>query len=250
MPQPYRKKLTLNIGTPRRVSTSAHRSGRARATSAARVFAIAAPQQPQPGPRRRYQKPEVKFTDTNMTGSWDASNAATNVLVVNQCSLGTGANQRIGNVVSCKSLELTGAVYGGTLQANSPQACRIIIYWDRQPDPAGVVTTIAPSLLLNALPQGLTNIQNTDRYVIIYDKIFTIGTNAAVVGTAGYNQARAFHLFLDLKGVETRYLTAGGATFPSTNSLCLAVMGDTLPGPNINPTWVNLAQSRVRFTDS
>jgi hypothetical protein len=124
-----------------------------------------------------------------------------------------------------------------------------MIYWDKQPDPAGVVTTIAPSLLLNAIPQGLTNIQNTDRYVIIYDKIFTIGTS--ILGNnPGFNQARAFHLFLDLKGVETRFITAGGATFPSTNSLCLAVMGDTAPGANQNPTWVNLAQSRVRFTDS
>ena len=250
MPQPYRKKLTLNIGTPRRVSTSARRAGRASATSAARVFAIAAPQQPQPGPRRRYQKPEVKFTDFSMTGAWDASNAAGNVLVVNQVSIGTGPNQRIGNVISCKSLELVGAVYGGVAQPPLPQACRIMIYWDKQPDPAGVVTTIAPSLLLNAIPQGLTNIQNTDRYVIIYDKVFTIGGNQPPNASNGFNSARAFHLFLDLKGVETRFLTAGGATFPSTNSLCLAVMGDSAPAVNGNPTWINLAQTRVRFTDS
>jgi hypothetical protein len=186
-----------------------------------------------------------------MTGSWDASNAATNVLVVNQSTLGTGPNQRIGNVVSCKSLEIVGCVYGGINQPQLPQACRIMIYWDRQPDPAGVVTTIAPSLLLNAIPQGLTNIQNTDRYVIIYDKIFTIaGNQNAGIGSSGFNSARGFHIFLDLKGVETRYLTAGGATFPSSNSLCVAVMGDSAVAPFGNPTWLNLAQSRVRFTDS
>jgi len=184
-----------------------------------------------------------------MTSSFDASNAATNVLCINTCNVGTGFNQRIGNVISNKSLELVGTVYGAQLQPNIPQACRILIYWDKQPDPAGVVTTVAPFLLLNSFPAALANTGNTDRFVIIYDKIFTIGTGG-IANNPGFNSARSFHLFLDLKGVETRYLTAPGATFPSTNSLNIAVMGDTPAVANGNPFWLNLAQTRVRFTDS
>ena len=190
-------------------------------------------------------RPEIKVIDTVVATQFDSGNsAANNVITLCSCTNGTGVNQRIGNSISLKSLEIVGAVYGGTLQTNQPQACRILVVWDKQPDPAAIPTAPAPSLLNSATPAGLINITNTDRYTIIYDKLFTIGSTA---GAQGFNAARAFHIKCDLKNIETRFQI--GAVFPTSNNLCLYTMSETIPAPNANPTWVGFCSARVRFTD-
>ena len=64
-------------------------------------------------------RPEIKVIDTVIATQFDSGNsAANNVITLCSCTNGTGVNQRIGNSISLKSLEIVGAVYGGTLQTN------------------------------------------------------------------------------------------------------------------------------------
>ena len=240
------KKRTGYASLAKRYSRAA--SSSARRTTTATYRSIANPQQNGPIPRRTYMRPEVKVIDTVIPTTWDSGNsAANNVISLVSLTNGTGINQRIGNSISCKTLEIVGGIYGGSNQSVIPQICRLMIVWDKQPDPTAVPTAPAPSLLNSATPGGLINVTNTDRYTILYDKLFPIGTASGFFSNPGFNSARAFHINLDLKNIEVRYQT--GAVFPTSNNLVLISMTETVPGLNTNPTWVGYASARVRFTD-
>lgn len=238
-----RTTTTTTAGSARRryVARSSTRASRATAYANTRLgWSMANPEQPLPGPRRSYQRPELKYFDTVLTNVWNGSNVGT-VTVVNQPPQGAGSTNRIGNAISLRSLEVIGEIFPGTAQVTN-QCCRMIICWDHQPDSTGVVTQMTPQLLINSTPDGLFNVNNTDRYTILYDKIFYISSNAA-----NPNWLKPIHLYLSLKNVESRYPLAP-ANFPTSNSLCVYTCGDTAAGVNTTPIWI--AQARIRFIDA
>ncbi|AXH75818.1 MAG: capsid protein [Cressdnaviricota sp.] len=239
-----RTTTTTTAGNARRryVARSSTRASRATAYANTRLgWSMANPEQPLPGPRRSYQRPELKYFDTVLASTWDGSNGPSTVTIVNKPPQGAGSTNRIGNAISLRSLEVVGEIFAGTAQVTN-QCCRMIICWDHQPDSAGIPTPITPQLLINATPDGLFNVNNTDRYTILYDKIFYVSASAA-----NPNWMKPIHLYLSLKNVEARYPLAPG-NFPVSNSLCIYTMGDTAVGVNTNPTWI--AQSRIRFIDA
>lgn len=243
MPVTRKRTTTTTTGTARRkyISRASTRASRAAGFANTRLgFSVANPEQPLAGPRRSYQRPESKYFDTTLTTTWNGSGGPTTVNVLNLPSQGTASNQRIGNSISCKSLEIVGSVFLGTAQI-SPQTCRMIVCWDHQPDPAGVVTPLSPALLFNPTPDGLLNVNNTDRYTILLDRMFYI-----TPGVTSTYTSKPIHIYIPLKNVESRH-TSGG-TFPTTNSLCIYTFGDTVAGVNTNPLWI--AQARLRFIDS
>lgn len=239
-----RTTTTTTAGSARRryVARSSTRASRATAYANTRLgWSMANPEQPLPGPRRSYQRPELKYLDTPLASTWNGSGGPTTVTVVNQPTQGAGSTNRIGNSISCRSLEVIGEIFAGTAQLTA-QCCRMIICWDHQPDPAGVVTPITPQLMINATPDSLFNVNNSDRYTILYDKIFYISQP-----NTNPNTMRPIHFYINLKNVESKYPLAPG-TFPTSNSLCIYTFGDTAAGVNTNPAWI--AQARLRFIDT
>lgn len=243
MPLARKRTTATATGTARRrtYARASTRSARAAGFLNTRLgWSMANPEQPLPGPRRSYQRPELKFFDTPLVSTWNGSGGPTTVTVVNQPPQGVTSSDRLGNSISNRSLEMVGAISRGTAQITN-QTCRLLVVWDHQPDPAGVPTPINPSLLTLPTPDGLMNITNSDRYTILYDKLFSISANIA-----NPKADKPLHIYLSLKGVESKHTTGG--TFPTSNSLCIYTIGDTPAGVNTNPFWI--AQARIRYTDS
>lgn len=175
---------------------------------------------------------ELKYRDlhVNDTVLYVSLNAGTNlinrdpdnVLCVNGVPQGNSANQRIGTRYTMKSLHIRGHLMhqpsnaGGYHEPHSVVA-RIVVYIDTQNNAS--TTQPIPTTILQSVDVGTQedlyayrNLQYTNRYKILYDKLFTMKPNAAYVGgTQSYNGATK-HLWSMNAKIPAKYATVDCTT--------------------------------------
>lgn len=167
---------------------------------------------------------------------------------------GTGQSARIGRKYTIKSLLITGhlEIPELTITLANAQVARIIVYVDKQTNAALASSTdvlSVPDDIVNDEYLALHNIQNSERFTFLHDKVYTIPSPEAVVvsTTIFCNNVRIpFRIYKKLNLSVT--CNGEGATVGSIakNSIhMIAIRSDNTPGI-VNLTY----SSRIRFTDA
>lgn len=161
--------------------------------------------------------------------------AATNTATIDLTNTGrgTGASNRIGNSIKTLSLQLKMLFEKSSTNSNV-NIIRFIIYVDKQD------STANPATLGDILQDGtnmlsLTNQENTDRFVILKDKYFTLSDAS--------NRDTYISKFYKKLNFHTRYTV--GADTPAENNIFLIAFTN-----QVSDTSGLLIQSKLRFTDN
>lgn len=190
----------------------------------------------------------VTTTDINTTGA---------VVLLNGLSLGTDYSNRIGRKVYMTSVQFSGyvqadaaAVATGAAVTSYTQQVRLLIVYDRQPNGAAPAVT---DVLTVAAPQAQLNLNNRDRFKILFDKHYVFGPVVAQAAAPTITTASEPLIYNFNPMVKMTLPTifnggnAGTVADMSTGSLYLVAVGTTAAGT----TDANLvASSRVRFFDA
>lgn len=156
-------------------------------------------------------------------------------------TVGTGYSNRIGLKATIKSILVQGTLLPGSLQTSVPQHCRILLFWDRQPNNAAPAS---PLPLLSLTPISLPDPQFQNRFKILWDKGFCI---SGVTGTsvAPSSQEMEVKYYKKCNLVTKFSASAGVIADIVSGALYLLFIGDTAPGTNTSPTmtW----STRIRF---
>ena len=199
----------------------------------------------------------VYVSDTLTGITFNDSPTLQNLVRVNQ---GAGISNRIGNKIALKSLRIRATLdvtgNGGT---PPPQNARMMIIYDRQVNgvyPAvdnilsdvNTSNTVTPGDYLSSI-----NPNFYDRFIVLCDKIFIIGSTPIAGGTDfGPTEQKGFVIdeFIKLKGLETQFSTSTNASPISnlnTGALYLIGFGDQSNGNE--PYYMN-AKFRLRYYDN
>jgi len=201
------------------------------------------------------------------------ANAGSNAMFVclNATQEGVGLWNRVGRRIRMKSIQIKGHVVpivpDGT-KYPSPSTCRIILFYDRQPNKA--LPDLNDVLLSYNSAGGATttafsglNMNNRDRFLMLRDSQMelppAVGTASDTSGAifsscdslAGNPQgSRNINWFVKLKGSVTHYLaTANPATIGeiTEGSLILGVFDEV--GDVAHPAWTFEYQARLKFLE-
>lgn len=198
--------------------------------------------------------PELKNFDTVTNG--DVSSVST-LACINPITTGTSSLQMLGRRCILKAIQLnytlaydTGAsTISASLNTNNPTLVRVMLIYDTQPDgalPQGVD-------ILNgfATPLDFLNLNNTDRFSILYDKWTDMGMCNQVTGAITYTQTVGPLSFTDSVYKKCSMLFEGPSTAGmvgiSHGAVYLMYMCDR---PVTNTQVVIRAATRVRFADA
>lgn len=171
--------------------------------------------------------------------------------------LGTDYTARIGRKTLIKSVYIRGRVTHEATNAQQvvasvqPQHVRMILFVDKQPNGAAPAVT---DVLNTAEPASQLNLNNRDRFMILKDKNWwlgsyylnnTNGTSAAMCDRGGY----VFKVFKKC-GIETIFNGTNGGTIADINSGALFMfwIGSTAAGANSDANAQ--LSTRVRFIDN
>lgn len=187
---------------------------------------------------RPFSEGEWKYYDiSNQAAEFNSTGAA---LLMNGLVPGTGASQRIGQKIICKSFEIRIAWSNGEALI---QRCRAMLFIDRQPN--GAIFTATDLLTANAIT-GLRNLTYRKRFKILWDWTFESGITA---GTGSLPAEGQKHFYIKFrKPFLTEYNTGNAGTIAdiSTNSLYLYFLGDGAAGNGLDCT----VTTRFRYTDN
>lgn len=195
---------------------------------------------------------------------------ATVVCLVNGIPRGVDYNQRIGNFIRMKSIELTLAFTPSGLLVNQPliDISRVALVYDRQPSAgmtsSGSVPTYEDIFQMTGSvgfsdPFVFPNVNNSHRFIIIRDFLNILperanpitGTTHSVVGTMSLGGANnnIIKEFIDLSGLETVF--TGAATPITISQITTGALYVVLQGNHVFPTnawWANM-RLRLRYDD-
>lgn len=122
---------------------------------------------------------ELKNKDTFLSALFSASTVTGQLVLLNGLVTGSAATERIGRKVFMKTLfiRFVGSRTTAPLVGDSP--VRMVIVYDKQ---SNAVAPLATDILQNDRISGLTNLSNAERFRIVMDKEFSLGTtnNTAV----------------------------------------------------------------------
>lgn len=221
-------------------------------------------------------------------GADQIADTTTWIQCLNQIQVGSGYFQRVGSIVSMRKLHLTIHLHPNpnitTANANpGPDLIRIALVYDRQPngsipsytdifngrDQAGTSITYnwEPNATVGAVASStLTprNMDNRDRFVVLYDRHISIGGNIAATTFAG-NQftglaAVAFQdgelmrdvsktIHINLKGLKTVYNKGSSpAVLADINEGSLLLVVDGEAGTT-TAQFAFFGNSRLRYID-
>lgn len=169
---------------------------------------------------------------------------------------GNNYDKRVGSKVFIHSIDIKGRLCGdnvtlGTEESKECDAVRIVLLIDQQsngtsPEFAEVFNTT----LANTPVDAYRNLQNTQRFQILYDKRHTVmpgNSSAAAFQTPGM---KLIHIHKELKGVTVQYndiaLQSGLNAQIRTNNLWLYCIADSTTTSE-NPKWQ--FNARLRYTD-
>ncbi len=182
--------------------------------------------------RRAYNSSdhERKFVDS-VFDNFAIAPAATAVLFLeNGIAEGVSENQRIGERVRLKMLDLRLNFGKAPANVNSTAICRFTVLWDRQPN--GGLATVAQVLETVTGTNNILdlcspyNAQNRKRFQILKDVRFTLND--------GFNEDRVFHWRVSLRNKTPQYNGAGAAIGNiNTGAPLIMVLGDITAGGNV-----------------
>lgn len=210
---------------------------------------------------KKYVDDARTLTAVASTAAWDNNNTAKEIGVIKQ---GTGDYQRIGRKVVAVNLRLRGllaAKPADLTQAASYQSARVIVYIDHQnngssADPSEtdllesqVVSPTTQALVTENDPSrrlcGYLNLENQDRFTILYDKIHSFGHQGP---TASLWPAQQRLVKVNKRcNVPLEYKSTGGlSTDLASNCFKIAVMKDATTSAEVTfEYW-----ARVRYMDN
>jgi len=172
---------------------------------------------------------------------------------------GAGIPNRIGNKIALKSLRIRGAIEltgnGGT---PPPQNARFMVVYDRQVNNAypavnNILSNITTGNIISA-GDYLSSINPAfyDRYIVLCDKLFILGSNALGSTDQGPTEMKQYVLdeFIKLKGLEVQYSTStGGAPIADVTTGALYMIGFGDQSNGAEPYYMNM-RTRLRFYDN
>jgi hypothetical protein len=139
------------------------------------------------GRTRMVIKPELKaidFTSISIDPSFDANG----LFLVNPIQAGTSPGQMVGRSAIIKRISLNYTIESPAVVlaalSGVPLGVRAVLIYDR--DPNSTVSLISDVFNTNGV-NGFPNLNNEDRYTILYDKVHTIGCQQLVTGSATYS---------------------------------------------------------------
>ncbi len=139
--------------------------------------------------------------------------------LLNGCSRGDDVSYRDGRQITCDSVELSLSI--APASAGTPQVLRVALVFDRQAQ--GVAPTFA-QLYNGASVTAPPNRDNTQRFVFLYDKMFSLGPVAVEKAIVVKKTIRV--------GLETQYNVGDTASITDivAGSLYLVVVGSNTSG--------------------
>jgi len=199
--------------------------------------------------KKRVGTPEVKYTDTNLTGGANFSTAGT-LIALNYLAQGNQPFNRIGNQIRNIAVNIKGYFVLGSGNS-SDRIVRVQLLWDKigsstpllygattggvaAVNDNGATATFVPNIF------APVSVEYRDRFKILYDKLFTIHiqTTASAVEIP-------FQIYKKLGRLTRFNAITGSVAATVTNLLYLSFsvdnVGTTAPQYNFN--------SRVFYTD-
>jgi len=192
-----------------------------------------------------YNKPgELKFNDTvSATYNCDTTGSVT---ALNLLAVGSGATDRDGRQITCKSVAVQGllAPIDG---ATNACYCRVMLVWDSQCN-GGAIATIT-QILNAATSLTNTNLDNRERFTILRDFKYAMGSTSNTATQAVSNSPNTTNIdwFVPLKGMVTTYNsgTTAAITSIATGALLLVTIGNQAT----TDCGAFIATTRLRFYD-
>jgi len=196
------------------------------------------------GNRRIGTGPEVKTIDSGSVGPQTVFDTAGDVLLINGVAQGDDYNARQGRKIFMKSCLIRITVYenaGDTYPTG--EIGRIMLVYDMQSN--GVAPTVA-NILQTASWDAPNNLDNRNRFKVLYDKEFTTAAAAFAAGAlaAGSPAPRIFKIYKKLNLPVT--FSGTGATVGAIATGSLYLLYISALSSNKLYSYTN---ARVRFTD-
>jgi len=126
---------------------------------------------------------------------------------LNTLPQGTDWTQRIGRMITCKSLEIRIFIYHDDIPASSTvDVMRITLVYDRQPVVGGT-NVVNTDVYANASITSLYNANNKHRFIILREWIFPVGTVIGALSTPAIGTPSMAWLtdIVDLQDLPTVY---------------------------------------------
>lgn len=176
--------------------------------------------------------PERKYIDTDISQTIDSTGF---VQCLVQLGQGDTAEQRTGNSIKLESLVFKGALSFDTGTTSNNTFFRLIVLIDTSHQ--GVAPAIT-DVLDSSSTTSLLNLNNRGRFVILYDKLFTLND---------YRLSRQFQYYKKLN-LHVRY-SGTTNTVASVGKNAIYMIGfSTIPGGLYPPSIV--VRPRIKFYDN
>lgn len=186
----------------------------------------------------------VAITDNAFLWS-DPTVAFTGMTSLNLMNQGADVNQRVGSVISMKSIEIDAIFTYATAPNANTAFVRFLMLYDRQPNKAQV----AKADILNECGTAGTvsffaqrNVLTRTRFTTLFDRVYHLD-NVSV-------PTRVVHIYKKLNGLRTEFSgNSGTMSYGDITTGALLVMAFGLPGyGNTFPTLQTM-HSRLRYFD-
>lgn len=200
------------------------------------------------------RKGERKFLD--VVSATHQVNTTMDITLLNDIPHGDGATQRVGRTLTIRSVQIVGRVQqeedtsetAGVVSAAS--LVRLMIVEDMQAN-AAVVTSAM--LLTQALPEGMRNLDNRDRFKVHYDHYWQLDpvvyNNAATTAFASFaGTSKLVKVFKKVNiPVVFNSTNGGGIGDIQTGALYMCWIGSDTAGTNTDCNFIGA--TRIRYDD-
>lgn len=176
------------------------------------------PYKPPRGPYR-----ELKYVDVNTASSnvpFMTANPA--AVLLNGIASGSDINQRDGRKVELHSIQLKGRFFHAGVQ----QVIRVMVVYDKHT--RGLISNAADIIADTNNPHSMLNIQNKDRYIVLFDW---------QVGLDPYNSVSTFDKVYFFKGKQEHFRGTGGTVGDIESGGVLLLLGAENSSGVTNPTY-------------
>jgi len=183
---------------------------------------------------------EAKVVDTDPANySMDTTGSVT---LINGVATGSDFTDRIGRKIILKSVYVRGIIKPVDSQTNDA-LCRMMVVYDMQANGAAPAIT---DILKSATSQSQLNMNNRDRFKIIFDKVVALGARDIASGYTGLVNVVPIKKYKKLRHETVFSGTLSTIGSISTGALYLVNVGDQSSGLGGNFS----GSVRVRFIDA
>lgn len=189
-------------------------------------------------------RPELKYIEADDGGAAGIPTAG-EISFLNPVAGGTGINDRIGRKYTMKSILFRLGLYPSSAN-NAPVGTlvRCLIVYDAQNNSSAAGPSVS-DILMTATWDSAMNLDNRERFKILYEKTFTMAATLYTTGalTAGSPRPVAVDKFRKCYLPVINSGVGGTTADIATGAVYLLLIA------NINNTVVRDWRSRIRFTD-